>query len=252
MREVVGLDVEAVAVETDVFGTFTGEVDRIGTAVDSAIAKARLGMSVTGCPIGIASEGSIGLGRYAPLISDEEWLVIVDDERGFVLAESVESVEIVARTWIVDDTTISPGALREAGFPQHGLIVRPESMHQPVFKGIHDVAALHRAVDTCRRASTQRVRIETDLRASHCPTRRLIIEKAARRLAARLGTPCPVCNCPGWGPVDVERGLPCRACERPTRGVRARVNGCPRCDHRESEASQDLDADPATCDFCNP
>lgn len=42
--------------DTDVLGTFTGEIPRAGTIRE--VAKARLGMAATGLPIGIASEGS--------------------------------------------------------------------------------------------------------------------------------------------------------------------------------------------------
>jgi len=47
-------------VDTDQFGTFTGEVARTGAPADAARAKARLAMSVTGLPYGLASEASYG------------------------------------------------------------------------------------------------------------------------------------------------------------------------------------------------
>ena len=42
--------------DTDRFGTFTGEVSRVETAIEAARAKARLAMTVTGLPFGLASE----------------------------------------------------------------------------------------------------------------------------------------------------------------------------------------------------
>lgn len=44
--------------DTDAFGTFTGEIKRQGDMREAAIAKARAGMSKAGCSIGMASEGS--------------------------------------------------------------------------------------------------------------------------------------------------------------------------------------------------
>ena len=45
---------------TDQFGTFAGEQPRLGTALQTARAKARLGMRATGLPYGLASEASYG------------------------------------------------------------------------------------------------------------------------------------------------------------------------------------------------
>lgn len=47
--------------DTDQFGTFTGEVQRTDCAVTAARAKSRLAMNVTGLPFGLASEASYGL-----------------------------------------------------------------------------------------------------------------------------------------------------------------------------------------------
>ncbi|MFU0507935.1 hypothetical protein [Pseudaminobacter sp. NGMCC 1.201702] len=48
----------APALDTDVLGTFTGEIPRAGSTREAAIAKARLGMAATGLPRGIVSERS--------------------------------------------------------------------------------------------------------------------------------------------------------------------------------------------------
>ena len=44
--------------DTDQFGTFTGEVARVASATDTARAKARLGMRTLGLRHGLASEAS--------------------------------------------------------------------------------------------------------------------------------------------------------------------------------------------------
>ncbi|WP_395382433.1 DUF6671 family protein [Mesorhizobium sp. UC22_110] len=76
------------AIDTDALGTFTGEIPRSGTIREAAIAKARLGMAVTGLSIGIASEGSYGPHPHVPFIpGGVEFMVLVDDERGIVVTE---------------------------------------------------------------------------------------------------------------------------------------------------------------------
>jgi hypothetical protein len=54
------LVVPARGLDTDQLGTFSGEVPREGSMLDVAMRKARLGMSATGLPLGIASEGTFG------------------------------------------------------------------------------------------------------------------------------------------------------------------------------------------------
>lgn len=77
---------------------------------------------------------------------------------------------------------------------------------------------------------------------------------AASDLAERATTRCPDCRMPGFGVVDVVRGLPCLDCGAPTARPRALVHGCVRCPARREVPGPDglLGADPGTCEFCNP
>lgn len=90
-RGALGLIVEPpMGIDTDALGTFTGEVPRIGTMRDAAIATARLGMAASGLPIGIASEGSYGPHPRIPSVpSGVELMVLVDDVLGIVVVEHV-------------------------------------------------------------------------------------------------------------------------------------------------------------------
>ena len=51
--------VQGVDADTDVLGTFTGDVPRPGSPFETAVAKARIGMGLTGCSLGLASEGTM-------------------------------------------------------------------------------------------------------------------------------------------------------------------------------------------------
>jgi hypothetical protein len=92
------------------------------------------------------------------------------------------------------------------------------------------------------------------MRAHHNPTRMRQIALLARRLARRLHARCPACTTPGWGRIDVRRGLPCEACGTPTDWIAAEIHGCPRCQHREHRPRPDAlrSVDPARCPRCNP
>ncbi|HAN70836.1 MAG TPA: hypothetical protein DCQ36_04495, partial [Actinobacteria bacterium] len=79
MGDVLGMGVAEAAIDTDAFGTFAGDVPRVGTPTEVAIAKARAGMQLLGLDIGLASEGSIGPDPVSGLIMrDTEFVVLVD------------------------------------------------------------------------------------------------------------------------------------------------------------------------------
>ncbi|MHB8498233.1 MAG: DUF6671 family protein, partial [Acidimicrobiales bacterium] len=176
-QRAVGLQVDAVAVDTDTLGTFTGDIPRLGPPLETAIAKARLGMSAAGQALGIASEGSIGPDPAMPfVIADRELVVLVDDDTGIVVWETHTSWDIVTAT-----TTVRPGEnleqfLTRAGFPAHQLIVRPNSgQAQPICKGIGNLGDLAAAVTECASVATDGLAcVETDLRAHACPSRRAV------------------------------------------------------------------------------
>ncbi|MHB1487095.1 MAG: DUF6671 family protein [Acidimicrobiales bacterium] len=257
LERAVGLRVDAVAVDTDTLGTFTGDIPRLGPPLDTAIAKARLGMSATGQALGIASEGSIGPDPAMPfVIADRELVVLVDDEAGIVVWETHSSWDIVTAT-----ATVRPGEnleafLTQAGFPAHQLIVRPNSggVH-PIRKGIASIEGLTAAITECASAATDgHACVETDLRAHACPSRRTIIAVAAERLAGRLAARCPACGAPGWGRVDVLLGVPCAQCGTEIARPRAEIDGCAACEHRAARPvmGSATRVDAGECPICNP
>jgi len=260
LRAALGLGVTVPAnIDTDLLGTFTGDVKRTGTPREVAIRKARLGMSASGLPLGLASEGSFGPHPLIPYLSasDYELMAFVDDEIGFILVDGILT-EVTnfgqrpART--VDDLT---DFLLRARFPSHALIVRPNEGLKPdlFFKGISDHAALAHAVRRCAAASADGLaHVETDMRAHVNPTRQTAIRQVAFRLARRLAALCPSCGTPGWGGTGVERGLPCKACGAPTELVKHEIFGCTRCDHKAVKPRDDAlpYAEENFCPCCNP
>lgn len=257
LEESIGLKVVDVEVDTDVLGTFTGDVERRQSPLETAIAKARMGMRFTGETLGLASEGSIGPDKSIPFfISDEEIVVLVDDLSKLIVWESNTSFDIVKAS-----ATVSPGDaldtfLAEAEFPSHLLIVRPNSeATRPIWKGIDDLEVLKTAIDECAAADKDGLAlVQTDLRAHACPSRQKIILGAAERLAARLMARCPQCKSPGWGETGKVFGVPCSWCGTQIQRPRAIIRGCPSCDFRLIEPISDSQekADPGECPVCNP
>lgn len=245
-------------IDTDALGTFTGEIARVGTPATVALAKARLGMEHAGLPLGMASEGSFGPHPALPFLTiDEEFLVFVDDVWGMHVIERLVTTATNAASTEATESDELARFLRQVGFPTHAVIVRPAcvALPGPITRGITDGTLLQSAIARCQAASgARRVCVETDLRAHVNPTRMRAIRRLAVRLARRLRTACPACGAPGWGTIDVERGLPCAQCGQPTDLVLREIAGCARCAFRRTQPRQDgrSAASPGECAWCNP
>ncbi|PSR30723.1 MAG: hypothetical protein C7B46_17655 [Sulfobacillus benefaciens] len=255
----VGLEVHVPSdLDTDRLGTFTGEVDRTGTPREVAVRKARWGMSVSGLPFGMASEGSFGPHPqlvFAPM--DHEVLVFVDDERGFELVEQVVSSQTNFAHRATKTVEQIEDFLMQVQFPSHGLIVRPNSGLRPgfLFKGITRADVLKAAVEKCASVSDDGLaHVETDMRAHMNPTRQQVLYELALALTRRLAALCPLCHTPGWGLVEVVKGLPCEWCGGETEWVMSEIYGCPLCQYREEYPRRDglRSAPPGQCPWCNP
>lgn len=257
LERIVGLRVDAVAVDTDTLGSFTGDITRLGTPLDTAIAKARMGMRATEQTLGIASEGSIGPDPAIPfIIADRELIVLVDDDAGIVVWEAHSSWDIITNTKTVRPDEDLELFLTQADFPAHQLIVRPNNgAIYPIHKGIISPGDLAIAITECASvASDGLARVESDLRAHASPSRRTVIAEAAEHLARRIATRCPACGAPGWGRVDVLLGVPCAWCGTEVARLRAEIDGCVACEYRETREtiSSETRADPGECPICNP
>lgn len=247
--------------DTDTLGSFTRDIPRAGTQIEAARKKARIGMALSGLPLGLASEGSFGPDPFSGLLPwNVELLLFIDDLRGIEVTGMAQggtrSAQLLASNWAQAKTFA-----RQAGFPAHHLVLRPagdglfESDREPrIRKDIATWPELKAAFAQAQaQTSSAQVLLEHDLRAHAHPTRQDNIRRAAQDLAARLQSLCPACGTPGFWPVERIAGLPCADCGAPTRETRAELLGCLKCQHRETRARSDPGvADPSRCDYCNP
>ena len=241
--------------DTDLLGTFTRDIPRAGTQIEAARTKARLGMQLAGLPLGLASEGSFGPDPMVRMFPwNVEFLIFIDDECDLEIVGVAQGKTNFAHV-LVASWEEAEAFARNAGFPEHHLVVRPEHENDPrLRKGIADGAALRAAFDEAHALSgSRRVFIETDVRAHANPTRMENIRLAAEDLVKKLNSRCPACGLPGFGIVERLDGLPCEDCGAPTRETRAEVHGCLKCAHRITRERTDRQsADPGRCDYCNP
>ena len=250
----VGMTVVAAPVDTDALGTFSGEVPRPGTPWQTAVAKAHLGLNQVGGRVGLASEGSVGPHPSAPfLLAATELVVLVDRELGIVTGEVETSLDLRTVSMRLAPGDPLDAVLERGDLPRHAVIVRPaEGPVSVVGKGLRQPSDIAHWIARAAAASADgHAIVETDLRAHECPSRRPIIERAARRLAERVASCCPSCRTPGFGVVSVEAGAPCSQCAAPTRLPSAHVWRCQCCDLTERRPTLTV-AQPAQCPWCNP
>jgi len=178
-------------IDTDQFGTFTGEVTRTLAPLAAATAKARLAIQVTGVPYGLASEASYDT-WFGMLAMHEEILMFVDDILGIQAVEGINTLGAPGPPRPVDVADKAVGAAKSFGFPRQGAAVKASVDDRvPVFgKGITDTGTLVEVVGAALAAADDnRAWVEPDLRAHHNPSRRDVLIALARRLARRVATP---------------------------------------------------------------
>lgn len=246
-RDTLGADVIAVdELDTDQFGTFSGDIERTLTPLAAAREKTRLGMHLAGTPFALASEGSFS-SPMGLLVEHHEVLMFVDATRGFELTETLVTTSPVPAATTV--TTVD-AALRwaaAAAFPVQGVVIRADA----IVKDLASVPELTACVGELLDAG-QQVLMQPDYRAHRCPSRSAVITTLAERMALRLATLCARCQCPGFGQVGVERGLPCEYCGEPTHLVAAQIMGCAQCEFTQRVPRAEQFALAQWCDGCNP
>lgn len=248
-----GIEVVAAPVDTDLFGTFAGDVPRPGTPLETVVAKARAAAHEVGCALGLASEGTFGPHPAAPWAALDSELVALVDVRTDVVV--VGRTRAISSTW--HSATVARGddveaICRRIGVPDQAVIVLPHGSSTPVARALVEPDDVRHAVaEAGLRSSSGLAEVRTDLRAHVNLERRSVIAAAAADLAARLSSLCPSCGCGGWGVESHEAGLACGACGTATSAPAWSRWECPSCMHADVLAVPGA-ADPARCPRCNP
>lgn len=239
-------------VDTDALGTFTREIPRPGTQLETAATKARVAREHSGLAFGLGSEGA-----FVPATFCSSWnleLVVLDDgDRDVQIVGRAEGPGHHVQHTLLDLADLQ-GAATAAGFPEHGLTVRPSGADGlPVYKDLDTYESLHAACERASRQSlTGTVWLESDLRAHRNPARMRRIAIATADLLERMQRSCPACASPGFGRIGFERGLPCFECNDPTEAVAAELHGCTRCSFTSRVPVERTRVPAYFCPSCNP
>lgn len=243
----------AEGLDTDRFGTFSGEVARAGAQAQAARAKAEAALARhPDARYALASEGSFGPHPQVPFVAAGlELVLLVDRETGHAvsgwdLTPATNYRQATTRT--LQDAEAFAAQVR---FPSHALIIaHSEDPRAIIAKGVSDPADL-RAHVAASLAETGAAFLSTDMRAHLNPTRMTSIAAAGRRLVEAYRSRCPGCATPGFVVQTRQSGLPCGHCGGPTHQVRLAVRACEACGLSETTETPGT-ADPQWCDVCNP
>jgi hypothetical protein len=237
--------VESNLFDTDSLGTFSGEVERTLSPNNAALTKAKKACELTGTDWGLGSEGSFGGGPAPGLINwNDEVLCLYQVSTGITIYAHASGPSSVNELTLDGPVPLKQKLLR---LPDQLWMLR---LKHGIEKGLSAEQVLTRVqqIDP----SSQKLKIEPDLRAMHSPERQLMIEKAAKDLVRRLSETCPQCQIFNFVVKEKQSGLLCALCTLPTEQAKAWIRICDDCGYRENDVVQQKSADPTHCQFCNP
>lgn len=254
-----GLAVEVTdGLDTDMFGSFSRDIERKGNQLEAARAKIAAGFErAPGARIGLSSEGSFGPDDFIPFFaSGREIVVLHDRTSGLELIGHDATLDTNFGHEIVATVEAGQGFAKRIGFPGHGVIVlacvdgKPATdmaLHKDATSWTDLGQAIAATVEVSGAAF-----VEADMRAHRNPRRMRAIKRATLDLLRRSQSQCPVCRQPGFSVTERLPGLPCSWCRQPTPLAKAEVMFCAGCGHRREQAVRAVSAEPGSCNECNP
>lgn len=183
-----GVRVEATRdLDTDMFGSFTGEIPRKGNQLDAARQKAAAARSTTPADFYVATEGSFDSDPRMLGLPIHREVIYWHDPSGDDVVVTRETPKTNAARIRLRSREDLHRAMHKFGFPQHGIILRKSRPFRAdvLFKDARDSAELEDQFFRARSALPWvRVYAESDMRSHKNPMRQDVIRDALRELAA--------------------------------------------------------------------
>lgn len=243
------------AFDTDLLGTFSGEIERRPDPLTTIREKCRIASRYLNDDIIIASEGSFGPHPFLFFIpADEELLMVYDKKNEIEIVVKELSTETNFNGKTIKSIEELKAFAEHTFFPSHRLIIRDkEKSTDYLKKGIGDYTTLEQTFVECLKINGS-VFVETDMRAMFNPSRMKVIESCAHKLIEKMRSTCPVCQFPGFSITEAISGLPCSLCASPTKSTLKYLSVCAKCKFSEEKIypHDKMMEDPTYCDNCNP
>lgn len=256
-----GLNISvATKVDTDEFGTFSGEIERPDTQYNTDKLKILKAFELyPNAEIAIASEGAFNPHPDCPFIPLNTEIVLLIDRKN----QLEISAEYLSLSVNVSEKTVS--TMEEAfafaetlGFPETDVILKAgiNKNNKPfIIKNATTKPCLEAALLSLFQISIDgTVTMQSDMRAHLNPVRMENIRVATVELLKKIETTCPNCNTPGYDVKGVVKGLACSLCNGHTRSTLSHIYECKKCKHQQEKLyphGKQLE-DPGLCDYCNP
>lgn len=241
--------------DTDQFGSFSGEVKRLDTAFQTALSKCDTAQQEFGYDLILASEGSFGSHPSIPFLpSNQELLVLKDYKYNFTVSATFTSLETNSSAETISSMNGLEAFAQKVKFPSHALILKDhQTQFSEVYKGLSDKETLQHTFKALL-SKYGKAYVETDMRACFNPARQKVIAQTAQKLLKQLHSTCPKCRLPGFQVTSAQKGLKCSACRFPTNSILYQECCCQNCNFVKRNYYPDnrLLSDPAYCNFCNP
>lgn len=241
--------------DTDIWGTFSGEKERLGTAIETVINKTKMISELQDFDFVIASEGSFFEHPLLPFTTVNEEVVCLrslKDDRMFI--GKAQSVVTNFKKGVFSHYEDLLHFAKKVNFPSHALILKDKKEEgNSVFKALRNEKHLKLIFDFLKELNDE-VYVETDMRAHLNPTRQLVIQEAVNNLVARMKSVCPKCKTPDFWVDHLKFDLNCMVCDAPTSLASVEVLHCKSCAYEEEKKIVITDEDliQAACERCNP
>ncbi len=256
MKDALGVDcILPNSFNTDSLGTFTGEIERTLSPIETLKKKCLEAMKLQNIDLGIANEGSFGAHPALYFVpADEELMILIDQKNNLeIVVKHISTQTNFAGKYIESLESLKDFA-NSAGFPEHALIVRKEQgSKETIYKNIKDWDSLL-SIFTEMQNNFGGAFVETDMRAMNNPSRMQVIKETTEKLIAKIQSTCPNCECPGFDIKEFKEGLPCEWCNRPTKSILYVIYACVKCDFQKEVwyPKKKEKEDPQYCQYCNP
>lgn len=126
--------------DSDIFGTFSGEVERLEDAMFTARLKCEKAMEMAQCDLAISSEGSFGNHpSFYFLPADDEIILLLDKKHNASFSSRELSIDTNFGAAEISTFDELIDFAKKSKFPTHGLILRKsKSSCENIIKGITD------------------------------------------------------------------------------------------------------------------
>jgi hypothetical protein len=182
-----GIHVETARdLDTDTFGTFTGETPRKGSQLDAARQKAAAARRTTPADFYVATEGSFDSDPRMLGLPIHREVVYWHDPSGDDVVVTRETPKTNAARIRLRSVEDLQRAAQKFQFPEHGIILRKSRLFRPdvLYKDARDSRELEEQYARAQSVLPWvRVYAESDLRSHKNPMRQEVIRDALRELA---------------------------------------------------------------------